>query len=45
MEQARLHDAAGNGQIELAKLLLELGADVNAKDDGGKTPLTIALEY
>jgi ankyrin repeat protein len=38
-----LHEAAGNGQIELAKLLLDHGANLNAKDDNGKTPLTIAL--
>ena len=40
-----LHEAAGSGQIELAKLLLDHGANLNAKDDHGKTPLTIALEY
>jgi len=26
-------------------LLLDHGANLNAKDDHGKTPLTIALEY
>jgi uncharacterized protein len=40
-----LHEAAGGGQIEFARLLLELGADANARDDAGKTPLTIALDY
>jgi len=27
-----LHSAAGNGQLETCKLLLEMKADVNAKD-------------
>ena len=40
-----LHEAAANGFLEFAKLLVENGADVNQKDDSGKTPLTIALEY
>jgi ankyrin repeat protein len=26
-------------------LLLDHGANLNARDDNGKTPLTIALEY
>jgi ankyrin repeat protein len=40
-----LHEAAANGQIEMAKLLLDHGANLNAKEEHGKTPLTIALEY
>ena len=40
-----MHEAAGNGFLDFAKLLIESGANVNQKDDNGKTPLTIALEY
>jgi len=40
-----LHEAAGNGFIEFARLLIDNGADVNQRDDNGKTPLTLALEY
>jgi hypothetical protein len=34
-----LHDAARNGHIEIARLLLQNGADANAKDNDGNTPL------
>jgi hemoglobin len=34
-----LHEAAASGSIAVAKLLLELGADVNAVDAAGHTPL------
>ena len=34
-----IHDAAGDGNIEAVKQHLAAGADVNAKDDWGKTPL------
>jgi ankyrin repeat protein len=40
-----LHEAAGNGFVEFAQLLIDNGADVNQRDDNGKTPLTIALQY
>ncbi len=34
-----LHWASGNGKVDLSNLLLEKGADVNAKDFHGHTPL------
>ena len=34
-----IHDAAINGDIEAVKQAIADGADVNAKGDGGKTPL------
>lgn len=38
-----LHDAAVNGHVKIAKLLVERGADINAKNSKGKTPLDVAL--
>jgi ankyrin repeat protein len=40
-----LHEATANGFLDFAKVLTDYGADVNAKDDNGKTPLTVALQY
>ena len=37
-----MHLAAGNGQTEMAELLLAHGADVNAVGDSGVTPLLLA---
>jgi hypothetical protein len=37
-----LHWAADNGHIEIARLLLRNGAEVNAKSHGGSTPLHLA---
>ncbi|KAI0281934.1 ankyrin repeat-containing domain protein [Russula aff. rugulosa BPL654] len=39
-----LHEASQNGWIEIARVLLEHGANVEVKDNGGRTPLDIALE-
>ena len=38
-----LHRAAYYGLKEIVELLLDKGADVNAKDDGGDTPLDVAM--
>jgi ankyrin repeat protein len=37
--------AARHGNLEAVKYLVERGADVNAKDNDGKTPLMWAAEY
>lgn len=37
--QTLLHSAVRNKQIEMAKVLLEFGADVNAKNSYGHTPI------
>jgi uncharacterized protein len=40
-----LHNAAMGGRKEIAKLLIAQGADVNARNELGDTPLRIALKY
>ena len=40
-----LHDAVWEGRKETAELLIANGADVNAKADGGNTPLDWAKPY
>jgi hypothetical protein len=39
-----LHYAAGFGFVELAKAFIDRGADPDARDDDGKTPLQVAVE-
>jgi cytohesin len=43
-EGTPLHNAAWKGHNEIAKLLIVKGADVNAKDVEGQTPLDWAEE-
>jgi len=38
-----LHQAVKNGDIKTVTLLIEKGADLNATDEDGKTPLALAL--
>ena len=38
-----LHVASSRGHIDLAKFLIEIGADINAPDEDGETPLHRAL--
>lgn len=38
-----LEVAAGNGNLEAARVLVEAGANVNAEDGGGRTPLYWAM--
>ena len=39
-----LYDAASWGKLEVVKLLLEKGADMNARNQAGKSPLQSAEE-
>ena len=43
-EWTPLHYAAYSSQKEVAELLIDKGADVNAKDKNGKTPLDWAVD-
>ena len=38
-----LHVAAAHGHVEVCKLLLKQGADLNTKDENGLTPVQLAL--
>ena len=42
VESTALHTATGMGHEEIAELLIANGADVNAMDDNGDTPLDYA---
>jgi ankyrin repeat protein len=39
-----LYNAASWGKLDVARLLIEKGADVNARNKSGKTPLAAAEE-
>ena len=43
-EKTPLHFAAANGFGEVAKILVEAKADLNAKDTNGKTPFDLATD-
>lgn len=43
-KQTPLHLAAGNGQLEVCKLLLELGGSIDATDDLGQKPIHVAAQ-
>jgi ankyrin repeat protein len=40
-----LHTAANHGRVEVARVLLEYGANVGAEDNKGRTPLHDAADY
>ena len=40
-----LHLAAWSGKVEVTRLLLEAGANVNASSDNGDTPLILACQH
>lgn len=43
-KQTPLHLGASNGQLEVCKLLLELGASIDATDDLGQKPIHVAAQ-
>jgi ankyrin repeat protein len=42
VNETRLHDAAAAGDVGLIRRLLAAGADVDARDDEGRTPILVA---
>ena len=42
--EASLYDASSHGQVDVVRRLLEGGANVDAKEEDGSTPLHIAAE-
>ena len=42
-QRTALHVAAENGNLAIVELLIERGADVNAQDIHGRTPLVVAI--
>ena len=40
-----LHHAATQDHKKIAELLITKGADVNAKDEDGGTPLDVAIQF
>jgi len=41
----KLFDASIEGQLDIVKLLIKAGADINAKNEYGDTPLIVASRY
>jgi len=44
VDSMNLHEAAGTGEIERVRTLLDQGADLNAKNQEGLTPLALAVK-
>lgn len=42
-EQTILHITVTSGRVQMAEMFLEKGADVNAADNGGVTPVMLAV--
>ena len=40
--QTPLHSAASEGHLEMVSLLVQKGAEINAKDKSGQTPMDLA---